>query len=335
MRVDRDVPDKSEELLRQFPLYRTEEAAVARDKMRDLFGLELLTPETEDFSSRTNRAELPNLQIYASASSKAVSILLPRSGATHVHFFLRGGCVMTSGEHRVEGNANQAFVCSDGLPVRLDYGADFEEVMLNVRRPVLDRTFASLTGFPPKCAIVFEPLLDTGNPRYSGFRDLVLLLAGRLDPSFSAWPQATLEQLETACVTSLLFCGRHNLSHLLDAQPGAADIPRHLRVAEHFAEVNADRDIGLEEMARASAISASTLNRSFLKYRGCSATAFIKRTRLARARALLESGAATTVAGVALRCGFSNSSRFGKDYRQAFGETPKQTLQRLRVQPGV
>ena len=42
-------------------------------------------------------------------------------------------------------------------------------------------------------------------------------------------------------------------------------------------------------------------------------------------------GGASTVVGVALRCGFANPSRFAQDYREAFGESPTETLRRRRI----
>jgi AraC-like DNA-binding protein len=319
------------ELLEQFRLYSTKDADEARRLVNDHFGAELDTSDPAGFSARLNFVNLPNLHIFYSAGVSSTSVTVPRNPATNVHLILRGRCGLTTDQQRVETSDGGAYVCSEGRPARLDYATDYEKLVLVVPPAMLDRTFAALTGFAPKCIIEFEPSLDTSDPRFAGFRDLVCMLAGRLEPTFSAWPQATLEQLETACVTSLLFCSRHNLSHLLDGIP-CSDLPKPVRVAEQFAEANVERDIGVEEMAKTAAVSMSTLTRAFLKYRGYTPAAFIKRTRLAHAKALLESDPQASVVGVALRCGFSNPSRFGRDYHQVFGETPTETLRRLRAQ---
>lgn len=325
-------PEKRE-FLDQFRLYATDDLDMADKLGNQHFGVRLKTSKPGGFYSKVNRVALPKLSMFYSAGTAGTFVTMERTGKAHVHLMLRGRCTLTIEGHDIEVDEGEAFICSEGTTASISYATDYEKLALIIPPAVLERAFTKLTGFTPKCRIEFEPKLDTSDPRFAGFRDLLLMLAGRLDPALSAWPQATLEQLETACVTALVFLCRNNLSRLLDPTPCAADLPRHMRIAEHFAEINADRDISIGELAKVSAVSASTLTRTFLKHRGCTPTAFIKRTRLERAKALLESRSATTVVGVALRCGFSNPSRFGKDYQQVFGETPSDTLRRLRSQP--
>lgn len=58
--------------------------------------------------------------------------------------------------------------------------------------------------------------------------------------------------------------------------------------------------------------------------------AFVKEVRLRHARQMLLSpDADTTIAKVAFLCGFGNLGNFAKDYRDAFGELPSQTLKRV------
>jgi AraC-like DNA-binding protein len=324
--------NKHDELLGQFPLVRTDDPSAARDAKLRRYGVEITAPRSGHPFTSLNVAELPNLFLHFSSNAEQVDAQIAKNSFTSATLCLRGSISVTSNAKTVTIAEGQACVSSQGYDRQVSFKADSEALMLRIPHQMLDRCFASLAGFKPKCAIEFEPSLDTNEPHYKGFTDLLLTLAGRLDRAFSAWPQATLEQLEVACVSSLLFLGRHNLRHLLDGELNAG-VPRHLRLAEHFAEANAGGDIGIDDMARAAAVSVSTLTRAFLKHRGCSPAAFLKRTRLAHARTLLESRAATTVIGVAFRCGFSNPSRFSKDYNDVFGETPTQTLRRLRVLP--
>jgi AraC-like DNA-binding protein len=312
----------------------THEAGVAFDVVRTRFNVELVMPKLGDAVIKSRFFELPSFKLWWASNSGPASITIPQNETTHVHFILRGRCSGVTGKHQFDVREGEAFVSSVGHAAHLDYHSDHEELVLIIPPATMERVFTSLCGFPPRCPIKFEPQI-TSSPRFGGFRDLVMMVSGRLDPAGTAWSDAALELLEIACVTELLFCGRHNLRHLLETASLAPELPHLIRVAEHFAEVNAARDIGIEEMANAAAVSVSTLSRAFLKYRGCTPTAFIKRTRLVHAKHLLESRAATTVVGVALRCGFTNPSRFGKDYQKMFGETPTETLRRLRAQPGA
>jgi transcriptional regulator GlxA family with amidase domain len=59
---------------------------------------------------------------------------------------------------------------------------------------------------------------------------------------------------------------------------------------------------------------------------------FLKFVRLKNARKLLQRpDPATTVTGVALHCGFQNTGRFARDYREHFGEMPSATVQRAKI----
>jgi len=321
--------DDTTELLKDFSILRTADPGAARRAIKDRFGFDLIAPDAPDFFARGSLVELSSISLFCAASSLPLRVQLPASDTTYVRLFLRGGCAITTGKSRVEAAEGEALVCSPGRAAQLDYSADHEQLVLIIPPATLDRAITKLTGIPSRLPIAFEPAIPPDDPRYAGFRDLMLLLAGGLDRAFSAWPQATLVHLEQALVGSLLFCSRHNLRRLLSPED-AGTVPAPVRIAEHYAELRCESEIAVEDMARAAAVSVSTLTRMFLKFRGMSPSAFIKRTKLAHARQLLESGAASTVIGVALRCGFTNPSRFANDYREAFDESPTETLRRRR-----
>ncbi|MBI5132270.1 MAG: AraC family transcriptional regulator [Rhodopseudomonas palustris] len=324
------MPDESTEPLRDFSVLRTSDLDLTRETMRGRFGLDVSTVQPDSFFTRANIAELPNLLLFFASNSAPITVSTPRSRRAHVHFCLRGHATLTHDRRRVQIRPGEAFVCSTGRPAVIDLGADCEELILLVPVAMLERTLIGLTGFAPRAPLLFDPEIVTDDPHYTGLRELVLLLAGRLDPAFSVWPKATLEQIELACVSQLLYCTSHNLRRLL-GDGDAVLVPSVVRVAEHFAESHCETDIGIDDMARAAGVSASTLTRAFIKHRGYSPSSYAKRVKLKHAKSLLESGAATTVVGVALRCGFANPSRFTQDYREAFGESPIETLRRRRA----
>ncbi|WP_022724411.1 AraC family transcriptional regulator [Rhodopseudomonas sp. B29] len=327
-----DAPYDGVEPLKEFSVLRTRDPALARELMRSRFGFDLSTRQTDGFFTRANIADLPNLSLLFCASATAVSVPIKSSKAAHLHLCLCGRAALADERRRVEIGPGEALVCSPGRPALLDYEAGYEELVLRVPERMVERCFVALAGFAPRAAILFEPQVAAEDPHYLGLRDLVLLLAGRLDPAFSVWPKATLEQIELACVSQLLYCTSHNLRRLLGEGDTTA-VPSAVRIAEHFADSRCEHDVGIDDMARAAGVSTSTLTRAFIKHRGYSPSAYAKRAKLSHARNLLETGAATTVVGVALRCGFANPSRFAQDYREAFGEAPTETLRRRRM-PG-
>ena len=105
--------------------------------------------------------------------------------------------------------------------------------------------------------------------------------------------------------------------------------PRQVRMAEEYIAANCHRAIAIEELTAVTGVSARCLFKSFKRSRHHTPMAFAKLARLRRARQIFAEGdERTTVAGTAFNCGFSNLGHFAKDYRDAFGELPSETLGR-------
>jgi AraC-like DNA-binding protein len=106
--------------------------------------------------------------------------------------------------------------------------------------------------------------------------------------------------------------------------------PTTLRRAIAFVEANAERDIGIEEIAAAARVSRRAVQQAFRRHLDTTPTAFLRRVRLDGAHRELRAAepGALTVTEVAYRWGFCSPSRFTERYRAAFGATPSETLRR-------
>jgi transcriptional regulator GlxA family with amidase domain len=87
----------------------------------------------------------------------------------------------------------------------------------------------------------------------------------------------------------------------------------------------------MSDVAAVAGVSAGRLFAAFRTHRGCSPVTFLRARRLELARTRLISSPRATVAEIALACGFAHLGRFSISYRERFGESPKQTLQRTRA----
>jgi len=99
-------------------------------------------------------------------------------------------------------------------------------------------------------------------------------------------------------------------------------VPRIGRVRDHIEERLADPDLRPATIAAAHAISVRALYQLFER-RGATVSGYVRRRRLARARAeLARLGPATTVAGTAHRWGFADQAGFSRAFRREYGCPP-------------
>jgi AraC family transcriptional regulator, positive regulator of tynA and feaB len=93
-------------------------------------------------------------------------------------------------------------------------------------------------------------------------------------------------------------------------------------VRDHIEEHLTDPELRPQAIAAAHAVSLRTLYQLFER-RGETVSGYVRRRRLARARAeLARRGPATTVAEVAHRWGFADQAAFGRAFRRQYGCPP-------------
>ncbi|MFJ6654099.1 helix-turn-helix transcriptional regulator [Microbacterium sp. NPDC091313] len=104
-----------------------------------------------------------------------------------------------------------------------------------------------------------------------------------------------------------------------------------VRRARAFIEDRAVEPITVADIARAARLSTRHLQTEFKRQLDITPTQYVRRVRLSAARAVLMAGdvtAGVSVAAVARASGFTHMARFASAYREEYGETPRQTLQR-------
>ncbi|MEV5983200.1 helix-turn-helix transcriptional regulator [Streptomyces sp. NPDC052114] len=113
-----------------------------------------------------------------------------------------------------------------------------------------------------------------------------------------------------------------------DSRDGRPDT---LRRAFAFIEDNAERDIGLADIAAAACVTPRALQYAFARHADTTPLRHLRGVRLARAHAdlLAAEPGRGSVTAIALRWGFAHQGRFASHYREAYGSTPAETLRRL------
>ncbi|WP_309127167.1 AraC family transcriptional regulator [Microbacterium sp.] len=102
-----------------------------------------------------------------------------------------------------------------------------------------------------------------------------------------------------------------------------------MRRAVSYIDENAHTAITVDDVARAVHMSTRGLQYAFRRGLDTTPAAYLRRVRLDGAhRDLKNSKSDVTVAEIARRWGFGNTSRFGDLYRQTYGRSPRETLER-------
>ncbi|NJO33547.1 MAG: AraC family transcriptional regulator [Rhodospirillales bacterium] len=103
----------------------------------------------------------------------------------------------------------------------------------------------------------------------------------------------------------------------------------HAESARQFIDAHAAEPIRISELAAQLGVSCRALQLAFRKRFGCTPLEHLFACRLGLARArLLAPTNMSTVAAVAVDCGFVNLGAFAGRYYRAFGERPSETLKR-------
>ena len=100
--------------------------------------------------------------------------------------------------------------------------------------------------------------------------------------------------------------------------------------SEALAYAGPDEPLQISTLCRLLAVSDRTLRKAFHQIHGVPPCRHFRMLRLCHARSALLSADArfATVTEIATSSGFMELGRFSVEYREAFGESPSQTLQR-------
>ncbi len=115
--------------------------------------------------------------------------------------------------------------------------------------------------------------------------------------------------------------------HLTQGRERFSD--NHAESARQFVDAHAAEPFRFSELSAQLGISSRSLQLAFRKRFGCTPSEHLFACRLGMARTrLLAPTDMTTVAAVAVDCGFVNLGAFAGRYYRAFGERPSETLRR-------
>ena len=315
--------------LQRFPVFRTSDPEEFRHALLTRYGA--TSAEINSSKGLTARGSLVQLQsiglIYGQGSAAATADF-PEADRFRLFSTLSGKGQATIGKHAVALDADQCSIISPGQKVAIAAEGGHEWFNLRIESGAFERKLAYLLGARPNGKLVFDHAVDRNTPRFQQLWRLLRFFAEQLDATSDQLPSVVLHELEQTILVALLSANRHSFSHLLEREPNET-LPSHVRRAEDFIEAHWDQAITIEKLVDATGVGARAIFRAFQQTRGYSPMAFARTVRLRHAHQMLAAPEKeTTVTAVAFICGFGNLGHFARDYRQAFGERPSETLNR-------
>jgi AraC-like DNA-binding protein len=247
----------------------------------------------------------------------------------HVNIPLRGRAASKQGVgETVTTGPGEGLVFSPGQPAEISWSADCEQLCLMIPRARLEAELEQLLGRPLRGRLTFDFAADLRSPLGRRWQTVLDMLVDELDGSteLSRNPQAG-RHLEGLVLDGLLLGQSHNHRAIAirDDPAGPRSSIRH--ALELIAESPSEPWTTVS-LATEVHLSARALQAGFCRDVGTPPMTYVRQVRLRRAREALQAADrdATTVRAVAIGLGILHLSRFAAAYREAFGESPSDTL---------
>lgn len=250
----------------------------------------------------------------------------PLDGCFLIQMPLTGTANIRVGNQDLGTTGELASVLSPSDAAHMQWSHDMDQLIMRVSRNLLERTLVGHLGHQLESPLRFEHSFAWRNsPAWRCLLSYLMECAAQY-PDL-AQHKLVLPQIEQLTTSILLASHQHNYSQTAPSRRNTI-LPRHVRRVQDFIHAHAHEQITPEQLATVAGVSLRSLYSGFKDFLGVSPMHYLRDIRMENVRAELVNGEATNVAGVALRWGFAHLGRFSTEYKQRYGETPRQTLRR-------
>ena len=238
----------------------------------------------------------------------------------------KGHATVRSGTETIDSCPKTATLLNPNTAIDMVWHADNEQLMIKIDRGFLEHQAQVLGWDLSANGLVFPAKLQA----HSGV-NWQLMLRYLVDCARNAdevvQSDLVVRQLELLVATSLLDI--HPPITAKKPRVSTHILPKHLQQAEDYLYQYAHEAITMAHLESLLGLSSRSIYAAFKTHLGLSPMQYLRQIRLDRIRAdLLNANPATTsVLEVSLKWGIMHQGRLSADYKQRFGETPRQTLQ--------
>jgi len=212
---------------------------------------------------------------------------------------------------------------SPSLSARTALEPDYRGLQVSIPAARVRESLQALTGCASRSGPRFLPEVALDG----GLR-VIRILALLVDELERGRPELgsslVAAHLTNAFVAALVSDLAHDQSASLHTAIRPAE-PQYIRLVEEYLRAHLTKPIGLDTLAAIGGVSVRSIHAGFKAYRGYSPLQFLREQRYHLAHRLLIANPHSTVASIAMQCGFEHLGRFSVGYRARFGKTPTQT----------
>lgn len=239
---------------------------------------------------------------------------------------IEGNARITAGTHEFLTDHRTASILSPTEPVQMLWSEECQKAIVRIERDAMEQHLAALLDRPLKQPLVFHQAMDLAGRAGNWWRYMAMLVQEVEECAGPIGGSATIRQLESLLMTSILEVQPNNYSEALKGN-GCRAAPRHVRAVERYIDEHAHEAIDMASLVAVSGVSARTLFDGFQRFRDITPMGYLRHVRMHHVhRALAGGEPGRTVAETAARWGFFELGRFAGRYRMMFGESPSDTL---------
>jgi len=247
----------------------------------------------------------------------------------YTHTMLQGNSEIEHGRNQCDTIAGDTVVLSPSEPYNMRLHEKCDRVVIRIDPNKIKSHLSKLLCSEVNENLVFDLKVKNASTWWSTINYILCQLENEPRVLQSRDVQQAYAQL---IVSNLLELHNHNYAQKMNARH--ADLPcNQVQAAVDYVQSRVKKNTSLAQLSNHCNVSARTLQRSFVKHLGMTPTAYVRNAKLEAIHHELQSlhdFANGSIKRILLDYNIIDFSRFGQYYRQKYGCTPKQTLDKNR-----
>lgn len=204
-------------MLRRYSIVDTGDVDTMYGVLAQTYGARSLRlPEgTEGFRAKAEYAQFGSTGISYCSYGAHSEVDFPGIESVRLQVSLNGRGQTVFGKTSLDISEDSSCIIPPGADITAKFGKAYDQVVLSIGRPALERKLATLLGTSLSKAIDFETAVEWSDGQMARLRRLIMFFVGEIarEPDLSG---LFLGEFEQNLVTAFLCSARHNFRHLLD-----------------------------------------------------------------------------------------------------------------------